>query len=476
MSGLANTELQWQMPDFNFTYNGSARWHLFFDTPNEAGWFLVSLVPLIWAVIEYAITNQKRVAIVAGSLVHVIQIYALDRTMSRGAFAALVASALMYFGLGFAVRNTRKPTAITVAIFVLTLAGVLAAGSLWQRFLLDTAAQDRSVLNRFEIWEGGLKMIAALPFGGWGTEGTGWHYAQWFRAQEGAAYANNLVSGILDFCAKQGTPILALVFFFLSTPISFALIRARNEPKSKFESLSIRACASVSTGFISANIFNSLYSEVLLTLVPAAGICVCLFLLLKAWATSREGVRVLTISAAFSVSVAFLLLVLAKTIQRLDGRSLAASEKSIRYVLGSKQKLVLAPDSNTLGTNYGWELRKALEAVQFDGEAEILFNQFPDLSDQDDKRGLVLFGRHAMYSHLAAGRDIYIIHPSCPLPKFSDEVRNRVRCVVVPTFLVSAEVRLWEGWAVENGIRLIRSPYGENITSVLPAYLAYALK
>lgn len=456
-------------------YNGAARWQLFFSTPNEAGLFVLLLIPVVWGLMEVLLESKRLVSTIVSACLQATLLYILDRTMSRGSAVGLLCAFGIYFGLASLIKRTRRGS-IIIALITLSLATlILFLGSLHSRFSPNTLIHDRSVGNRFQIWKGGLEMLAASPSGGWSAAGTGWHYAQWFRPTRDSAYANNLVSGVLEFGASRGAVLLALALlpFCLAGAIA---IRCHTTKCSQRDMILARVGAPILGAFLCANIFSSLYQNILLVTLPAGAVIATIILLIQTITASKTRRSLVLLSCASSAVAVLALLICGFLFQRRSSASVALASNYVTLKLGSSGDIIVVPDSTVLGANYGWEIRSALNAAGFRGVARVcLPESFPTEPTFSTRGSTVLFGRYAPFAPLVTRGDIIIVHPTSKPPALNAEVRQRIRSVVVPTFDATCDTRAWEVWATSAGVRLLRTPYGKDITASFSEYLPYLL-
>jgi len=92
----------------------------------------------------------------------------------------------------------------------------------------DLATVDRSVGNRVELWGGGLKMIAASPWRGWGAGESGRAYLNWFQDLERAERFTTMVNSYLSVAVEYGLPTFSLTLFILCLPVVYTWHFARS--------------------------------------------------------------------------------------------------------------------------------------------------------------------------------------------------------------------------------------------------------
>lgn len=147
--------------------------------PNEVAGVLTPMVPLAWAGLlatfvpsglsrQGPLTGPAGRALLAAAALLVTAVVVL--TESRSAYAGLAIAPLILLGWWLA-RRDRSPRARALGLAGL-LAGILAAGWLLLRLIASwprTAGVGmHSLPERFEIWRGGVEILAAQPVTGVG--------------------------------------------------------------------------------------------------------------------------------------------------------------------------------------------------------------------------------------------------------------------------------------------------------------------
>ena len=344
-----------------YYYNGSLRWSLYWENPNCWAAFLVCMLPLLWAG-QHSLSLEfkfKRLASAnglgakhgGGSILlpclgarcsHYF-LYALElgvwfllvKTYSRGGLVAAIVALVLFFGLrgtgcqpvglgvarasspcrssgtsgspvGLgAVGNTGwKPVLRSIIIRIALVAVLCLAAGFASRVSPSYIAQDKSVLNRLDMWQGALVMMKDSPWIGWGNNNGGFAYINWYQPQAISTRPIGFVNSFLDIGVEFGTPVLFVtlgIWFFLML-VAFRLKNPKSQnPKSQINSnIQIsnsknepirkepRAFA-VENGLMSAfvilvawgvaNIFTSLWRETSLWIVPAG----CAVYILTVW-------------------------------------------------------------------------------------------------------------------------------------------------------------------------------------------------
>ena len=95
---------------------------------------------------------------------------------------------------------------------VARLAGIgilLAATGFFSRIDPRFVAGDASAGNRLVLWKGGLQMMAAAPWHGWGSGRSGSGFMHWFQPLESTQEYAGMVNSYLHVGVEYGLPVLA---------------------------------------------------------------------------------------------------------------------------------------------------------------------------------------------------------------------------------------------------------------------------
>ena len=187
-----------------FTYEGLVRYGFGFYNPNHAAALICAVLPFVWLLFLQTQFWKK----LFGFLLSAILVCALTMTYSR---SGIVVLALEAVALLAATRlNSWKPFAI-LGVVIVGLAVLLGVS---ERFTIDASAS-----NRLQIWQAGLSIFAANPFGvGLGNSGK---IATAFLLPDGIN-CRTLVNSHLTLLCEYGIFIGALWLTF----IAYAILNA----------------------------------------------------------------------------------------------------------------------------------------------------------------------------------------------------------------------------------------------------------
>lgn len=140
-----------------FTYEGLVRYGFGFYNPNHAAALICAVLPFVWLLFLQTQFWKN----LFGFLLSAILVCALTMTYSRSGIVVLALEAVVFLA---ATRvKSWKPFAI-LGVVIVGLAVLLGVS---ERFTIDASAS-----NRLQIWQAGLSIFAANPFGvGLGNSG-----------------------------------------------------------------------------------------------------------------------------------------------------------------------------------------------------------------------------------------------------------------------------------------------------------------
>ena len=184
-----------------FTYEGLVRYGFGFYNPNHAAALICAMLPFVWLLFLQTQFWKK----LFGFLLSAILVCALTMTYSRSGIVVLALEAVAFLA---ATRfKSWKPFAI-LGVVIVGLAVLLGVS---ERFTIDASAS-----NRLQIWQAGLSIFAANPFGvGLGNSGK---IATAFLLPDGIN-CRTLVNSHLTLLCEYGIFIGALWLTFIAYAI-----------------------------------------------------------------------------------------------------------------------------------------------------------------------------------------------------------------------------------------------------------------
>ncbi len=442
-----------------YAFQGIARWTFGFENPNAAGCMAAMIWTLCW---HYGSVERRCISILL-FLSEGLLIWGLCMTFSRGALVAAVSALSMHAISASRIYVGANKTIIKhllARLSVLVMA-VIASG-LAKRISVPYIATDRSVLNRFGVWVGALKMISMRPLFGWNSPDTGWLYYQWASTQSETVRVNDMVSGALEVAVRYG--ILASYIIF-SVPAVFLFYTNVNKNvlgtlSGNYLRLMLSAEAAILV-FCLTNITSYLFNTVLLS---SAGICViyCIAILYKSRA--RTPWRLLLITSTVFLSLSWIGVAVVRKVN--DDVQVALKDGIVTLSRptdsrSKRQYIIIIPDRVVLGLDYGRRLRLAFRDL-----SKVIFEIYTyqcDIKQQinrlaaDGDATVVLFGAASDLGNMVTGKRVILVHPiGNPL----HAPANKVRSIVLPMFSDTDTNDLWWRWANDNDIHIISTVGG----------------
>ncbi|MDX2226977.1 MAG: O-antigen ligase family protein [Verrucomicrobiae bacterium] len=204
-----------------YYFGDQLRWSLGFENPNHAAACVAGFFPFVWMLLVIAgrpdHPRWRRVAIGALHLLHGFLWVALVMTYSRGGLVAAGAGCVYWLWKWHRAAGCvpwKWVSLMGMAVFLLIVFSGLA-----QRSTAWVVEPEGSVSNRFEVWKGGLRLVAAVPFGV-GTGNSGECFMNYFQPLEMKEGYRTLVNSPLTLLAERGVIVfglglwMALLFWF----------------------------------------------------------------------------------------------------------------------------------------------------------------------------------------------------------------------------------------------------------------------
>lgn len=193
-----------------YFYGEHLRWNLGWENPNPAGAFVAMGIPWLWAIASGAGRQggwKCRLLGLVAFLGEAALWFLLCKTYSRGALVAAFVAAAVYFGLSIYRDGWRKAMRMAGVRGVMVIALLLGSG-FFSRIDPGYVVEDASAMNRLTLWKGGLQMIAASPWRGWGAGESGDGFMQWFQPLEADEAYAGMVNSYLHVGVERGLPVL----------------------------------------------------------------------------------------------------------------------------------------------------------------------------------------------------------------------------------------------------------------------------
>jgi len=499
-----------------YYFGDELRWNLGWENPNQAGAFIATLIPFLWAIFEILGRRGGRGGsggrspwipwgFAFGSILGETALwFLLCKTYSRGALVAIAGAACFHLLFQWRVPQGRRHRAIAAEF---GLRGVTVLILLWgtgfiHRISPEFAAQDASVGNRLSLWRGGLRMVSEAPFFGWGTDQSGVQFMHWFQSLDADERYAGMVNSYLHVAVERGLSVLAPV---LAVLMGFVLLgvmmwgagsggRLAGADSSEEESLSgahpdgatrrwtgalALAASSSLVAFLGANVFSTLWIFPHLWWVPAvAAFSILLFVFFSH--DLGNGVvalgRATLAGGASAVGVSVMIFVLGTSIG--DDLDIEFAKRDGLWLRNSSTRetnasVLVLPDPLVLGENYGKAVRRLVRDERFPPRR--LFVPFPDESgafasslrgaDLEGIDMVIACGRHCTTDFSGFdGVRILLLHPTRPPNDIDvDALPGPKRVdILLPAIDLSGQSRRWErvarrqGWTltVNSGVAL----------------------
>jgi hypothetical protein len=371
----------------------------------------------------------------------------------------------------------------------------------WGRFLI-AAQGDRSVLNRFTLWTGGLRMIADRPLAGWGNGTAGVNFDNWYQDLSSSTVHGTMVNSYLNIGVEWGLPALGVVLFGLFFSVFSCLYLERVAPAAHKGLLAGSTAIIVFFALVNVG-YSTIYYVLPLVVLAVAVLIVAGFCVWEMYArriymecgdlsplltvglvtppqrgshapwyhgrpTSRPVqsgdksphsitrlglVKSLVFAASASVVCVFTLYlggVYARQNDSVRVKLVAEGNVLLRKSEDSASaiNLTIAPDYRMLGLNYGQPIRKALvQDANYSGTVQVLEPE-ADFNACAGENVLVLGARIRDWGTRTArdGQRIVFVCPTAP-PSGQPQVRQ----LFLPPNDIWPVAAAWKEWAEKNG-------------------------
>jgi hypothetical protein len=458
------------------------RWNLGWSNPNQAGVFVAMWIPWLWGLQRLVASGKRHIVIHLILLAaELVLWFLLCKTYSRGALVAVVGSGVVFLAWHH-VTGRSDIRWKWMAARVAGVAVLLAATGFFSRIDPRFVSQDASAGNRLTLWKGGLQMISASPWQGWGVGNSGPSFMHWFqRLDADEAYAG-MVNSYLHVGVERGLPVLAGV---IALAVALLLIAFHTSRASAHGRSLIVAAGCSWLVFLIANGFSTLWIFEHLWWLPAAS---ALWILVAAWTVFRR--RFLRMTAKSLVHAAACAVLIVSSLA-LAGRTMADHPR-IKPVAGGdwiqcdgsrgavKETLIL-PDATVLGETWGKEVRRlagVLERPRLHVPAKTGCEgdlSYPGASPE----WIIACGKVANTGFSMQAKfpeaGLILLHP-LGRPAVPEGFRGKVT-VILPMLDTSGYSRLWRASCRKQGWKCLTSPgVGQDIRRVWPGVLSHLLR
>lgn len=454
------------------------RWNLGWENPNPAGAFVAMAIPWLWAVAAVTPIPAKRHwrwVVALAFLGEALLWFLLCKTYSRGALVAVLLAGAVFSGLTW-YRIGGQRTMRRMVPRMLVIGGLLWGTGFFSRLDPGFVAGDASAVNRLTLWQGGLRMIAASPWRGWGTGNSGSGFMHWFQPLEADESYAGMVNSYLHVAVERGLPVLGGVLTLAFALLLLAAVLLRNDRRGSGGIPAGTAAAACSlVVFLVANVFSTLWIFANLWWLPALATA----WILAAGIRCRTGVGWRVLGAGWLLACASTATLWwagqtreAPTTIRLrkDGAVVCQAAGGSGVNVG-----ILLPDPTVLGESWGKEVRRLALS---DPELSIVVPVERDVPESDEFDGwLIACGARAgeglaMQERVPDAR-VTLVHP-LGQPDAEASVKATVN-VFLPALDTGGAARRWRSVARRQGWGCRRSAgVGQDIRLRWPAVVAEA--
>jgi hypothetical protein len=395
---------------------------------------------------------------------HLIELgvwFLLAKTYSRGGFVSAACAMLLFFLLRRDASSRMRRYA-HIAARLLSLAVLCFAVGAAGRISPGHIVQDKSVLNRMELWQGALKMLNDSPFQGWGHGNGGMAYINWYQPLSETERPIGLVNSYLEVAVEHGVHWLFLALAFFCALLCIVIAQRKHGWNT-----AAGACL-VAWGM--GNVWSSLWTEALLWMLPGISM---LLILTAGFHMRASWPKVLAAPFGSALLMVATLLGTGHVLSKDTRWRVTPAAQSGAVVLVSKNlpEVTEHPvcevwtDGVVFGTYFGRTIRQ----ISDKSPADRIIVHPPWARNgnfgNDNPSIRVYSGFHAGSPGIGTNRgEIVILHPTV-FPPFDD---NNMECPGVTVCLPEADVSKydlpWRVWASKTGAHLIHSPQmGRNI-------------
>ena len=457
-----------------YYFNNHLRWSYYWENPNHWALFVVYLLIGIWfAGVFTPKLKSPAVRVSAKIILYILEIglwFLLVKTYSRGGLVAACAALVFFFALN--CRQWRgRAASIVVRIFcVATLCLALGAS---QRMATAYMAQDKSVTNRLQTWQGALVMVHDSPTQGWGNGNGGLNYINWYQPHVAQERPTGFTNSFLEIAVEQGLVVFggALVISLLALALS---VRGRRNPVNLLGGACIVAWAV-------ANLWSSLWPVPALWLVPAASIIAILAINLRSY---KSTLRTLLPAAALAgVSLTAILYGLGAYFAPRYAWKVVPNPQADQLLMVKRTQKNAMPrhalwvDAAVWGRFYGKTIRSHAEAAGVDALMIIppwarrdvvpdagMTHVFSGFHAARIKVGGAFCSLHGEQDAPPALKTI-LLHPTVYPP--NNKGHNLRMQLFLPQYDYSAYRLPWKTWARNHDVPIHHTPQGGQLISPL---------
>jgi O-antigen ligase len=448
------------MPQEYF-FNGHLRWTFFWANPNCWAAFLACSIA--WAWCGQLVCREKtgrvifKIATVALHAIELALWFLLVKTYSRGGLVAAVSAMAVFFLLHGKTRMKWPRCIQNMAARLVVVLAMCVIFGFAARMAPSHLAQDRSVLNRVELWKGALVMISDSPFQGWGHQLGGMAYINWYQPLTDATRPVGFVNSYLEVAVDHGAPVLFLTLLCAGA-LLYIIVRLRTM-------CWVSAAGASVVAWLVSNLWSSLWYRLTLWILPVLAV---LCIIIAAFRLGKEIPRILAYASVFGIVIMTGIIASGHMLAKktiYQARPVANGDAAIVWMRHSSEAMArprteLWIDGNVMGRYWGRTIRSVSDSIN----GSLLVHAPWALREnrmRTDAGKCVYMGFQAELAWEMAGgeKTTMILHPAIYPPK-GDFKGGRHNAVIVclPEVDVSAYNLPWRRWAGKTGARLVFSP------------------
>jgi hypothetical protein len=406
----------------DFFYNGVWRMDWGLGNPNKTAALIATLMVGVWT-LSYIQRWGYWLALVLFTGLGI----GLIHTFSRGGLIAF------FFGIAPIIYFADRPwprakvIGITASVCVIVCATIFLDAQ--DRYVQGLVREDRSIINRLEIWKAAPQMMVDAP-DGWGIGKSGQAYIEWYQPPDRSEKYRTLVNSHLTWLVEVGWP---LRFLYVFAWVSILLLCW---PNGSLRALSIPM--GIWIAFAIAAIFSSVAESPWLWGLPLIGLVLAILL--------RARRRAWPKLSAWSIPCGASILTMVTFIALGQGGKPVRVQKGYLLLGKAPPQIWIFIDKQVMGENYGHTIRRYLSSTAVASSIGVIesLTVLPELEDKTVVVGGLIPKDDRVKSALISAKQIILLNP-CFFPQEIDATTDRkdsVR-VVFGEFSQSLAANAW---------------------------------
>lgn len=386
-----------------FYFGDQLRWNLGFETPNIAGALVaVAIAFLLPFTSKIPDKKRRRFAFAVLLAVEISLWFVLAKTYSRGALVAAGICFICCNAFMFS-RSESKCRILGIALAkAVAVSAILLYTGFSNRISPEYIGNDGSTSGRIALWTGGLKMVAQAPVCGWGSDKSGEEYINWYQDFSDERKYAGMVNSYLHIAVERGLPALFAALSILAF-LFFADFRLRLKNGDLFALALGLALLSLCV----SNIFSTLWivSSIRYTGITIAAVSVIYAIFKGRKILAFAKIAILSIVSAASICMCLYLVGLA-----LKPKFISKHSDHITLVPNkpTDKRIAVIADKDTFGKYFGKTLRNAYVKTNHETVLDI-YCEIPQNAEGYDK--LIVTGKFAQTFQPPTSAKVVYINP-----------------------------------------------------------------